>query len=192
MTLAELATEVAAGIAECPDFVALKQVQRATAELMDKCRLWRRQMSFQYPGMVPIPDGAELAGFIQVKVNGRMYAPTQPGDINDPALQEGFWMERGGLQLVPRKNKLVWVDAIAYLSPLPGVELPDGMLNRKVCDAIQNGARHYLFQVPSQPWYSMQSADYYGALFTEACIQLRNQADRGFVDSRCRTKPHFF
>ncbi|MEN2425931.1 hypothetical protein AA0N74_07815 [Chromobacterium vaccinii] len=192
MTLAELATEVAAGIAECPDFVALKQVQRATAELMDKSRLWRWRMGFSYPGPMPIPEGSEVAGFIQVKVNDREIPPILPGNTNDMDAPDGYWMDGTSLQLVPRRKKPVWVEATAYLTLTANTELPHGMLNRKVRDAIQDGARHYLFQIPSQPWYSMQSADYYGALFKEACILLRNQSDLGFVDTRRRIKPHFF
>ncbi|WP_145964408.1 hypothetical protein [Chromobacterium phragmitis] len=190
MTLAELATEVAAGIAECPDFVALKQVQRATAELMDKCRLCAGRCHFNTPAWCRYRTGRSWLGSSRSRSTA---ACTRQRSLETSMIRSA----RGILDGTRRpaagaeEKQLVWVDAIAYLSPLPGVELPDGMLNRKVCDAIQNGARHYLFQVPSQPCTQCSPPILRRAVH-RGMHPAAKPADRGFVDSRCRTKPHFF
>ncbi|OWY39339.1 hypothetical protein CEK28_08445 [Xenophilus sp. AP218F] len=207
VTLQSVAQEVSRGLAACPDFVAFRQVVRATQELCSRARIWSGWAVARSSPLSPVADiegpwpFGILAGVLKVTLAdgteleripdkiARWKHPRESADGKSPRYYSISDMMKIYLSPKPAIDTELFV--LSYFMPSYTGEAPPSLLQPQVCEAIQHGARYYLFNEPGQPWANPQQAAWHKAQFESAIESLRTQSDLTAGGGRVRSKAQF-
>lgn len=197
-TLTSIIPDILVEIPEVPQFVAKRQLLRATREFAERTRAWRRNIQISVIANTATVNlqpefgtTSELVDIITIKNTGGG-APLTPTTFvwldenmsdwrSDTAVDAQYYVleSNNTIRLVPYPSTTTanLYDVRVCLKPIvaTATTIPDVLAN-KFDEVLVHGALGRLYSIPRKPWTDANLAQYHMALFMDGVFRGEQEA----------------
>ena len=153
-----------------------------------------------YPLVTP-SDQAEIVKIMSVKLNGKTLdvssLPAIEAVYHDSSYRKGsphsYWqdyVEQLNLFPMPDFSKVAGLTYRMALRPSRTAEGMDGSVAKRYFDAISDGAKASLFEIPNKPWSDGQASSFHSQRFNVMATHAQTEVMRGLGRGPIRVVGH--